>query len=142
MIERRMPAGDQQREVGIADAGIFDMRGEDVAFAVVHADEGDALCVGDGLAAETPTSNAPIKPGVYVTATRSMSFSDTEAAASASRMIGMRFFRCSRDASSGTTPPYFLWMSICEETMLDRTMSSLSTAAAVSSQEVSIPRVT
>src|SRR5574341_226002 len=93
------------------------------------------------LAADTPTRRAPIRPGAWVTATSSMSSSETEAPASASRMTGMRFFKCSRDASSGTTPPYFSCTFTWEETTFDSTAVSRSTAAAVSSQEVSIPRV-
>ena len=49
MVERGVPARGEQRDVGIADIGIFEVRGEDVAFAVVDADEGDAEAVGHGL---------------------------------------------------------------------------------------------
>src|SRR6266568_9222828 len=50
--------------------------------------------------------------------------------------------RCSRDASSGTTPPYLRCTLTCEATTLDRiSRPSATTAAAVSSQEDSIPRM-
>jgi len=50
---------------------------------------------------------------------------------------GIKFRRCSRAASSGTTPPYSACSLICEETALDKTRPSRTTAALVSSQEVS-----
>ncbi len=50
--------------------------------------------------------------------------------------------RCSREASSGTTPPYGWWVAICEATTLETTCSpERTTAAAVSSQELSMPRM-
>src|SRR5271165_6300312 len=60
----------------------------------------------------------------------------------ASRTTGTICRRCSREASSGTTPPYFRWTSNCEATTLDRMLwPSTKTAAAVSSQDDSIPRM-
>jgi hypothetical protein len=50
--------------------------------------------------------------------------------------------RCSRDANSGTTPPYGKCVAICENTTLERICSpERTTEAAVSSQELSIPRM-
>src|SRR5213594_1088853 len=46
-----------------------------------------------------------------------------------------------REASSGTTPPYSRWISACEAITFDRMARPRRTAAAVSSQEVSIPRI-
>ena len=47
---------------------------------------------------------------------------------------------CRREANSGTTPPYFPWISCCDEIILERIAPfSLITEAAVSSQDVSIP---
>ena len=53
---------------------------------------------------------------------------------------------CCRDASSGTTPPHSRWISTCEAMTLDRichgragSSISATTAAAVSSHELSIP---
>ena len=61
---------------------------------------------------------------------------------SASRTTGTMARRCSREASSGTTPPYLPCMAICEATTLESTASPLATtAAAVSSQEDSMPRI-
>src|SRR2546423_12975472 len=50
--------------------------------------------------------------------------------------------RCSREASSGTTPPYG-WRAVnCEKTTLEAVCSpERTTAAAVSSQELSMPRM-
>src|ERR1035437_143390 len=60
----------------------------------------------------------------------------------ASRTTGTMARRCSREASSGTTPPYLPWVIICEATTEERTASpSSTTAAAVSSQEDSMPRM-
>src|SRR5947209_258720 len=61
------------------------------------------------------------------------------ASSSASRTTGTIAVRCSRDASSGTTPPYLLCVASCEATTDESTVaSSASTAAAVSSQEDSM----
>src|SRR5512133_205879 len=49
---------------------------------------------------------------------------------------------CCRDATSGKTPPYFLCSSIWVATTLEsRSRPFSTTAAAVSSQELSIPRI-
>ena len=59
------------------------------------------------------------------------------------RITGETSSRWRREAMSGTTPPYRAWRSACEATTDDRTTPSTSTtAAAVSSQDVSIPRIT
>src|SRR5215469_1172008 len=73
-------------------------------------------------------------------ASRSSSF--RPACARASRTTGTICRRCSREASSGTTPPYLRCTSTCDATTLDRiSRPSATTAAAVSSQEDSIPRM-
>ena len=54
---------------------------------------------------------------------------------------GIRFLRCSRAASSGTTPPYSACSLICDETVLDKIFPSRTTATLVSSQEVSMARI-
>src|SRR5438046_1203673 len=60
----------------------------------------------------------------------------------ARRTVGTMARRCSRDASSGTTPPYLPCVASCEATTEESTRSpSSTTAAAVSSQEDSIPRM-
>src|SRR3970282_1577299 len=47
-----------------------------------------------------------------------------------------------REAASGKTPPYWACSSLCEATMLERMKRPFSTTeAAVSSQEVSMPRM-
>src|SRR5437660_754672 len=56
-------------------------------------------------------------------------------------MTGSSRCRCARAAISGTTPPKRACRSVCEATTLARTRgSSVKTAAAVSSQEVSMAR--
>jgi hypothetical protein len=50
--------------------------------------------------------------------------------------------RCSLDDISGIIPPYLSCMNDWEEIMLDRILTPLSTTAAVvSSQEVSMPKI-
>src|SRR5215471_2763065 len=92
------------------------------------------------LATEQPTSSEPTSPGPCVTAMPSRSGSRTLASASAFSTTGTITSRWRRDASSGTTPPYGAWIASCEATTLDRMRRpSASTAAAVSSHELSIP---
>src|SRR5689334_22237926 len=50
--------------------------------------------------------------------------------------------RCRREATSGTTPPNRACRSACDETTLERISPPSTSAAAVSSQEVSSPRIT
>src|SRR5215510_14540840 len=89
-----------------------------------------------------PTSREPTRPGPCVTAIPSMAWKFTPAVAKASPTTSLIFSRCSREASSGTTPPYFLCVAICEAMTFERTLTPSSmTAAAVSSHELSIPRV-
>src|SRR5215467_2995366 len=72
----------------------------------------------------------------------STSSSFRRACARASRTTGTICRRCSREASSGTTPPYLRCTSTCDATTLDRiSRPSSTTAAAVSSQEDSIPKM-
>src|SRR5262249_56171433 len=95
------------------------------------------------FAAERPTRSAPTRPGPCVTATASASPSSAPAWPSASRRTGITSSRCRRDATSGTTPPKRAWRSACEETTLARiSPSTVTIAAAVSSHEVSTPRIT
>src|SRR5664279_5559715 len=62
---------------------------------------------------------------------------------SASRITGVTNSRCRRDAISGTTPPYCACRSACDATTFERMFpTSSTTAAAVSSQLVSRPRIT
>src|SRR5215470_3099517 len=92
------------------------------------------------LAAEQPMRREPTSPGPYVTARPSTSSSPTPAPSRARRTTGISTSRWRREASSGTTPPYGACTSSCEATMLASTLRPPSTtAAAVSSQEVSIP---
>ena len=80
--------------------------------------------------------------GPEVAATALRSLQPTLACAMASRTTGTMDLRCSRDASSGTTPPYLLCTESWLATTEDRTLFSLSTtAAAVSSQLLSIASI-
>src|SRR5438876_609815 len=72
----------------------------------------------------------------------STSCSFRRACPSASRTTGTICRKCSREASSGTTPPYLRCTSSCDATILDRiSRPSTTTAAAVSSQEDSMPKM-
>src|SRR5919201_6524674 len=93
------------------------------------------------LAAASPTKSAPISPGPDVTATPSRSSNLIPAWNKASSSSGFRTSTCARDASSGTTPPYLRCTSTWLETRFERIeRPSSTTATAVSSQEVSMPR--
>src|SRR6266508_6556284 len=90
----------------------------------------------------TPTSRQPTSPGPRVTASRSRSAGATAALSRArSRRCGRRS-RWSRAASSGTTPPNSRCRSTWEWMTLERMVRPSSTTATdVSSQDVSMPRV-
>src|SRR5215472_8864259 len=93
------------------------------------------------LAYVRPTRREPASPGPEVTATASSDESSTFACCSASRTTATTARRCSREASSGTTPPYLPCVSNCEATMEERMVhSSAMTAAAVSSHEDSMAK--
>src|SRR6266516_2067382 len=85
-----------------------------------------------------PTINALGNPGPRVAATPSNWAAVTFASRRAVCVTGARLRKCSRVANSGTTPPYSAWSWICEETTLDNTRPACTTAAPVSSQEVSM----
>ena len=77
-----------------------------------------------------------------MTATASTPASSTPASPSACSITGVTSSRWRRDATSGTTPPKRACSSSCEATTLERiSPSALTTAAAVSSHDVSIPRI-
>src|SRR6266567_339665 len=93
------------------------------------------------FAAASPTSSAPTRPGPTVTATASTSPNQIPASVRASVSSGLTFSRWAREAISGTTPPNrscrWAWL----DSRFDRIFRpSSTTATAVSSQEVSIPR--
>src|SRR3954464_1646535 len=91
-----------------------------------------------------PTSSAPTRPGVFVTATASRSSSVVPASSMARWTTGTMLVRGARDAISGTTPPKTRCTS-CDKMTRDfcSTSSPLpsSTAADVSSHDVSMPRM-
>jgi hypothetical protein len=146
MVENCVAARDDEADGGhlrMARGEVrFEKYGMDVPFEVIHGDErfverqgknfavghadkqraGEAGALGDGDGVEVSERDFSL--------IESFAYDRDD------------FRRCSREASSGTTPPYLRWMSICEETMLERMRRpSATTAAAVSSQEDSMPRI-
>src|SRR5438552_5314807 len=102
---------------------------------------GRSIACPTALAVSTPTSSAPTNPGPQVTAIPSICDQSRCASSSARRRTGTIVATCWREATSGTTPPYWAWTRTCEATTSERTRRpSSTTAAAVSSHEVSIPR--
>src|SRR2546421_3983628 len=94
------------------------------------------------LAALTPTSREPASPGPEQAATAPMSESSRPASISAWAMTGLTSSRWARLAISGTTPPKRAWRSLWLATTDDfRATPSSTTPTAVSSQEVSMPRM-
>ena len=92
------------------------------------------------MAADTPTRSEPTRPGPYVAATASISSSAMPACTMASAITGFSISTWARDAISGTTPPKRAWRSIwLEITDESCVRPSRTTAAAVSSQELSMP---
>ena len=92
------------------------------------------------FAKEVPTSSDPISPGPLVKAMAERSSTFTPALSRAWLTTGTMFCSCALDASSGTTPPKSLctcWLAIT----LESRYPSLMTAAEVSSQDDSIPRM-
>src|SRR6185295_2428240 len=88
-----------------------------------------------------PTSKDPTSPGPTVAAIADRPAYEVPDCSRASRTTGTMARRCSREASSGTTPPYRACVASCEATTEDRIdVPSSTTAAAVSSHEDSIPR--
>ncbi len=83
-----------------------------------------------------------MRPGRVVTATASRSATAMPARSSACSTMGTIVATCALHAISGTTPPYLAWRCSWDATTLARVrVPSATTAAAVSSQEVSMPRM-
>ena len=93
------------------------------------------------LAACSPTRSEPTRPGPCVTATASRSAKLVPDSRRADSITGTMFSTWWREAISGTTPPKGAWNATWDDTTFERIRrASATTAAAVSSQEVSIPR--
>src|SRR6478735_8058968 len=92
------------------------------------------------LAAASPTTSAPIRPGPAVTATPSISHRSTSAISHARRRVGTIASRCARLATSGTTPPNRMCWSTLEATSLASSSVPRTIPIPVSSQDDSIPR--
>src|SRR5450631_130945 len=94
------------------------------------------------LPISSPTRSGPTRPGPHVAARPSRSPASTLASRSACPTTFTTEARCCRDATSGTTPPYSACTSTCDEITFERMCLPFSiTAAAVSSHDVSIPRI-
>ena len=81
-----------------------------------------------------------MRPGPTVTATAAMSSQEQPATSSASATTVGSSSVCRREATSGTTPPNCACSSFCDETIDERTRPASTTAALVSSHEVSTQR--
>src|SRR5689334_4096815 len=92
------------------------------------------------LAAATPTSSAPARPGPLVTAIASLSARLTPASSSARCMVGTIASRCARLATSGTTPPNRACWSTLDASASASRVCPRTMPTPVSSQEVSMPR--
>src|SRR6516165_4390316 len=96
----------------------------------------------NAFAALTPTNRAPTSPGPIVAATAATSGPSQPASSSASATTGLSSCTWARLATSGTTPPKQAWRSTWLDTTDEaRQVPSTTTAAAVSSHDVSIPRM-
>src|SRR5687767_6025599 len=86
--------------------------------------------------------SAPASPGPWHAATAATSERSTAASPKASAMTGPTSSTCARLAISGTTPPKRAWRSTWLDTTDETTRRpSSTTAAAVSSHDVSMPRM-
>src|SRR5450759_4944004 len=86
------------------------------------------------LAAASPTSSAPMRPGPCVVAMAARSSQPTPAALIASATTSFTSSVWRREATSGTTPPNCACSSFCDDTMDESTSRPRTTAALVSSQ--------
>src|SRR5438874_11478322 len=133
---------DRKAQLAISALPLFQQHGMDVPFQVIHRDQRLFQREGQSLGIAHATSSAPASPGPWVTAIASMVWYVRSASSYARRTTGTMPRRCSREASSGTTPPYGWWVANCENTTFDAVCSpERTTAAAVSSQELSMPRM-
>src|SRR5690349_5879973 len=92
------------------------------------------------LAAATPTSRAPIKPGPLVTAMASTSSTVIPASANAALRVGTIASRCARLATSGTTPPKRACSSTLDATAWPSNSVPRTMPTPVSSQDDSMPK--
>ena len=103
------------------------------------ATSGSSRPMASALAAATPVSSAPTRPGPCVTATASIESSVQPACSSAWSTIASTASTCMREAISGTTPPYISCSFICDAMGFESILRpSSTTAALVSSQDDSI----
>ena len=140
--EERVPAArEQARERRLERIGLEVERG-DVSLQVVDGNEWQPRPQAIAFAAEIPTRSAPTSPALRHGDSLDPVERDVRLL-ERRRTTGATSSRCRLDATSGTTPPKRAWSSACEETIDESTRPSrVTTAAAVSSQDVSMPRIT
>ena len=100
-----MAPRDDEAEQGERGAPFAEPGGVDMAFQVVDPHQGQPRVAAIPLAALTPTSREPARPGPRSTATASTPSQPPPASSRARLTAGMIPRTCSREAGSGTTPP-------------------------------------
>jgi hypothetical protein len=139
-----MPTRHQKRNVRVGwGAGVsrgFEEDRSKVPNQVIHSDYGLGEGIGHRLAQLEPHEQRAHQPRP---AGRGDPISGvTLASPKARRTTLTTVARCWRDATSGTTPPYSACTNTCDAITFERmTLPSSTTAAAVSSHEVSMPRI-
>jgi len=89
-------------------------------FEVIDGHRGFSSAAASVFPYVIPTSKAPVKPGPWVTRSHRHPLIPSSPVP-APRAPPERFCRrCSREANSGTTPPYLRCTSICDATTLDK----------------------
>ena len=137
MAARHEQCRKRRHGVGMLERGREQMRLE-----VMHRYERSVERERQRFGVQTPTSSAPMRPGVYVTATASTSVVARPASWIARSTTGTMLVRWMRDAISGTTPPKTVCAS-CDRITSDRSATAApvpaTIAADVSSHDVSTP---
>ncbi len=113
---------------------------DDIDAIAVTSGPGLAGALLVGVAAATPTSNAPARPGPLVTAIASTSCSSTPAVSQARSIVGTIASRWARLATSGTTPPNLECSSTLLATASASSVWPRTMPTPVSSHDVSMPR--
>ena len=93
------------------------------------------------LAKLYPTTRLPTRPGPSVVETISISEICKFALFNDAWNIFLIISACALDATSGTTPPNFSCISTCDEIVFTNNSSPFNIAIAVSSHDVSNPRI-
>ena len=135
------PLASRQRNGGSTGSGCEEER-RDVAVQVVDGDERQAARPRERLRRLEPDEQRADQARPLRDRDAVESSSVAPASPSASRTTGTTSSRWRATRAPGTTPPYGACSSACEATTFDRIAPVVvTTAAAVSSQDVSIPRI-